>query len=105
MSAVQVIEGTLQPDGTLVLNEKPSLPPGSVRVTIEARELKPTSGPGWWEVLQQIWKDQEARGYQPPTPEEMESWIAELRDDEEYEERWRRIWAQTEHTPPSEEKS
>ncbi len=29
-----VIGGTIQPDGTLVLDEKPSLPPGRVHVVV-----------------------------------------------------------------------
>src|SRR5262245_28883875 len=30
------VEGTLQPDGTLILDEKPALPPGRVRVALQA---------------------------------------------------------------------
>ena len=31
-------QGTLKPDGTLVLDQKPTLPPGRVRVTIAPDE-------------------------------------------------------------------
>jgi hypothetical protein len=98
-----VVRGTLKPDGTLELDEKPNLRPGTVRVVIEVVEGQ--TGPGWWEVLEKIWKDQEARGYKGKSREEIDADIAADRaEEEEYEERWRRIWAQTENPGPGEEK-
>jgi len=95
MSTSQVVvTGTLKPDGTLELDEKPNLPPGRVQVMLQA--VPEQARDGWWETLQQIWKDQEARGYKGRTLEEMQADEAAQRaEDEEYEERWRQIHAQT----------
>jgi hypothetical protein len=53
MNAAQVlVRGTLKPDGTLELQETPSLPSGPVEVLIRA---VPANGPPtetWWEFLQ-----------------------------------------------------
>jgi hypothetical protein len=38
-----VVEGTLKPDGTLELDQKPGLPPG--RVTVTVQPLSPASPP------------------------------------------------------------
>lgn len=82
------VEGTLKPDGTLELDEKPNLPPGRVRVMVQpARELPPS--PGWWEVLQQIWKEQAANGHRGRTREEIDADLDALR--EEWEERLREL--------------
>jgi hypothetical protein len=37
-----VVEGTLKPDGTLELDEKPSLPPGRVKVTLQPAQAGAT---------------------------------------------------------------
>ena len=39
------IEGTLQADGQLILDEKPALPPGRVRVTLQALVERFPDGP------------------------------------------------------------
>jgi hypothetical protein len=96
-----VVRGTLKEDGTLELDEKPELPPGRVQVTLRHVPEAAPGRPGWWEVLQQIWKDQEARGYKGRTKEEIDAEIdAERAEEEEYEERWRQIWSQA-GSPPS----
>jgi len=84
--------GTLQPDGiTVQLEKKTTLPPG--RVTVELRPVNSQSGPSYLEVLDRIHKEQQERGYVPPTEEEMAREIEAMRrDDDEYEERWRQIW-------------
>jgi hypothetical protein len=86
MSETQiVVEGALQSDGTLVLDEKPNLPPGRVRVTMQA--VPPPVGPenDILAVLQRIWAAQDARGYVPRTREEVDAEINALRDDAEEE--------------------
>jgi hypothetical protein len=52
----RVIEGTIQPDGTLVLDEKPNLPPGRVKVVLrqEAEIVLPTEDP-FWQRMQAMW--------------------------------------------------
>jgi hypothetical protein len=89
------VGATLQPDGvTLQLEEKLSLPPGRVTVTVQSTELK--SGPTMLEVLERIHHEQQRRGRKPMTEEEMTAEIAQMRrEDEEYEARWREIWSQT----------
>ena len=51
-----MIEGTLQPDGTLQLDSKPSLPPG--RITVVLRQVSepvlPNDDP-FWQRMQAIW--------------------------------------------------
>ena len=51
-----VIGGTIQPDGTLVLDEKPRLPPGRVRVVVrtEVEIALPEDDP-FWQRMQAIW--------------------------------------------------
>src|SRR4051794_33964237 len=96
-----LVKGTLKPDGTLELDEKPSLPPGRVEVTLRGLDEKGKSAPGLVEVLEQMRKAQEARGYKGRTIEEMEADEAAQRaENEEYEEHWRQIWAQTTSPPP-----
>ena len=51
-----VIEGTLDADGTLVLDEKPNLPPGRVKVVL--RQETPVELPAddpFWQRMQAIW--------------------------------------------------
>ena len=105
MSTSQVvIQGTLQHDGTLQLDEKPSLPPGRVQVILQVMSEPSPAGLGWWDILQQIWKEQEARGDPGRSLEEMEAEEAAQRaEEQEYEERWRRIWDQTQKPPPPKE--
>jgi hypothetical protein len=101
LSAV-IVRGTLKQDGTLELDEKPNLPPGRVQLVVQHLPEGAETRPGWWEVLQQIWKDQEARGYKGRSREEIDAEVAASRTEEEdYEEHWRQIWAQTE--PPGSE--
>lgn len=89
------VDATLQPDGvTLQLEKKLALPPG--RVTITVQPLEPRSGPTMLEVLDRIHHDQQRRDRRPMTEEEMAAEIARRRaEDDEYEQRWRHIWSET----------
>jgi hypothetical protein len=89
------VEATLQPDGvTLLLEKKLALPPGRVTVTVQPTGPRP--GPTMLEVLDRIHRDQQRRGRRPMTEEEMAGETAQMRaEDDEYEERWRRIWSET----------
>jgi hypothetical protein len=51
-----VIEGTLNADGTLTLDEKPNLPPGRVKVVLrqEAAIDVPADDP-FWQRMRAIW--------------------------------------------------
>lgn len=78
-----VIEGTLQPDGTLVLDDKPNLPPG--RVTVVLRQpagAKPAEPPGdaFFQMMEGIWAGQRARGHVPRPAADVEEERRETRD-------------------------
>jgi hypothetical protein len=77
-----VIAGTLKPDGTLELDEKPNLPPGRVRVVLRPEaELKPPQplGEDFFQMMEEIWAGQKARGHVPRTEEEVEAERKEMR--------------------------
>jgi hypothetical protein len=80
-----VVDGTLRPDGTLLLDEKPNLPPGRVRVTVQAAAAPVGPEDGVLARLQRIWAEQEARGDAPRTREEVDAEINALRDEAEEE--------------------
>ncbi len=80
-NAVEV-QGTLREDGTLVLDDKPNLPPGRVKVTVEP--LPDLTQTDVWQVLERIWASQRARGHVPRTREQIDAALeAARREDEE----------------------
>jgi hypothetical protein len=85
MSQTQVeVEGTLQPDGTLLLDEKPNLPPGRVRVVLQHRAIQSSAPPeNLFDFVQRIHHDSTARGHRFLSDEEMAAWIDELRADDD----------------------
>lgn len=80
-----VMSGTLRPDGTLLLDERPNLPPGRVRVTMQA--VAPPAGPedGFMARMEKVWAEQAARGHVPRTREEIDAEINALREEAEAE--------------------
>jgi hypothetical protein len=80
-----VLEGTLKPDGTLELDERPSLPAGRVRIVLLSLSPSAAPRPGWWEVLQEIWSEQAASAHKPRTKEQIDAATNALRN--EWEER------------------
>ena len=66
-------EGTLQPDGKLILDEKPAMPPGRVRVALQALGNGTDPGSDVLTVLQGIRAAQTARGHAPRTREETDA--------------------------------
>jgi hypothetical protein len=90
-----VVRGTLKPDGTLELADKPNLPAGPVEVVI--RPLIPTAKPGedWWAYLQRARAQLEAAGHRFMTDEEVTAHLEDLRSgDERLEEVYRQIEAE-----------
>lgn len=78
-----VIEGTIQPDGTLVLDEKTKLSPGRVKVVLrqEAKDNPPQPlGADFFQMMEEIWAGQKARGHVPRTEEEVEAERREMRE-------------------------
>ena len=83
-----VVEGTIQPDGTLVLDEPTKLPAGRVQVIVQALPELPEGDP-FWDMMKSIWADQKARGHVPRTADEVEA--ERLRTREDWEERQQAI--------------
>jgi hypothetical protein len=78
-TTVVEVQGTLQADGTLVLDEKLSLPPGRVRVTVQPVEARADV----IEVLRRIHAEQVAGGHVPRSREEIDADIAAMREEDE----------------------
>ena len=87
-----VIEGTLKPDGTLELDQKPSLSPGRVQVTVRLLGPSATGRRGLVEVMDEIRQGQR-RGYVGRTPQEMLAAEKTRQEEEEdYERRCEQLW-------------
>ena len=100
-----VVEGTLKPDGTLELDEKPNLSPGRVQVIVKPLVSSPAKRRGLVDVIDEIRRDQLARGYQGRTAEEMAADEAERRaEEDDYDRRMQELWAQTQSGSPPEKK-
>ncbi len=75
------MQGTLREDGTLVLDRRLDLPPGRVKVLVEPLpELTKTD---IWQVLEQIWANQRARGHVPRTKEDIDAELRASREEDE----------------------
>jgi hypothetical protein len=75
------IQGTLREDGTLLLDQKPNLPPGRVRVTVQTIvDYKQTD---IWKFFERIWAEQRAMGYVPRTKEEIDAELEAAREEDE----------------------
>lgn len=79
-----VIEGTVQPDGTLVLDGPAKLPAGRVQVIVQPLPDLPP-GDQFWDMMQSIWAGQKTRGFVPRSAEQVEAERREAR--EHWEER------------------
>lgn len=84
MSAQVIVQGTLKPDGTLELDQRPTLAPGRVRVTVESVS-EPARPDRFWAMMEQIWADLKASGHVSRSVEEVESERQAFR--EEWDER------------------
>src|SRR5438067_2374674 len=89
MSRVEeLVEGTLNPDGTLALDQVPQLPPGRVRVLIQIAAPTAPRRRGLADVIDEIQAAQQARGFTGRTAEELRAWEEErAAEDEEYDRR------------------
>lgn len=89
----EVIDATLEPNGALRLAHLPHLPPGPVRVTIQAvgpsRPRRTLA-----DVIREIRAGQIARGFHGLTPEELRQREAELEaENDEYDREMERLGA------------
>jgi hypothetical protein len=72
-----VIEGTLKPDGTLELDQKPSLSPGRVKVILQSAPAGMPPQRGLAQVIDEIHQGQLARGFQGRSAEEIQAGLQE----------------------------
>jgi hypothetical protein len=75
------LNGILREDGTVVLDKKPDLPPGPVRVLIEPNDALARTPV--WQTLQRIWAEQRARGRAVRSAEEIDADVAAMREGDE----------------------
>jgi hypothetical protein len=75
------IQGTLQEDGTLVLDDKPNLPPGRVKVTVQP--LTDLTQTDIWQFFERLWTEQRARGHVPRSKEEIDAELEASRQEDE----------------------
>ena len=92
----EVIDGTLRQDGTLELDQKPSLVPGRVKVTLQPAQAG-MPGRGLAEVIDEIRQSQQARGFQGRSAEEIEAGLREGED--EYEQKTQALRSPTNSGP------
>jgi hypothetical protein len=74
-----VIEGTIQPDGTLVLDEPAGLPAGRVQVIVQSLPQLAEGDP-FWDMMKSIWAGQKKRGHVPRSADDVEAERRETRD-------------------------
>jgi hypothetical protein len=58
-----VVQGTLNPDGTVELDEKPNLAPGRVTIILRQQPQAPPAKEDWFQHLLRIRAEREAAGY------------------------------------------
>jgi hypothetical protein len=82
MSDRVVIQGAVNPDGTLELNPPVPLPPGPVEVTVWAIGQPKEDT---WAVLERMRAESKALGLMPRTVQRIDAHIDALRDESEAE--------------------
>jgi len=91
-----VIQGTLKPDGTVELDEIPTMTPGRVQVTLQPVLAGSPPQGGLANTIEEIREYQQALGCQGRTPKELAHDEDQRRADEDaYEQRMQEIWSQT----------
>ena len=90
-----VVEGTLKPDGTLELDERPNLPAGRVRVTVRTED--------WWSYLRRCRAELEASGAAFRRGVDIEADMEQIRGETERVDgiRWEQEWAEHHPEKPS----
>jgi hypothetical protein len=86
-----VIEGTIKPDGTVELDQKPSLSPGRVTVILRQEAQKPGAQGGWWSVMQSARQSMEAAGCRFLDENELQAHIDSLREEDRIDELLREL--------------
>ena len=88
-----VVEGTLKSDGTLELDHLPSLAPGRVKVILQHVHAGTSGRRGLAEVIDEIRRGQQARGFQGRSAEEIEAGLREGEDEDD--KKMLALWSQT----------
>jgi hypothetical protein len=83
-----MVHGIIRPDGTLELEGKIPLPAGKVQVTVQPVPELPNDDP-FWQMMEEIWAGQQARGHVPRSVEDVEAERRQIR--EEWEDRMQEI--------------
>ena len=97
-----VVQGTLKPDGTLELDEKPTLAPGRVHVMLQPVSMGLMPQGGLAQTIAEIRRNQQTRGYAGVTAVEIARDEDQRRADEDaYEQRMQEIWSQTKTGAPT----
>ncbi len=78
MYATHTVTGTLTDDHTVTLDEALPLTPMKVRLAVEP--LDPPSRRPYQEVIAEIRQRQRDRGYQPPSREQVDSYLQDERN-------------------------
>jgi hypothetical protein len=82
MKAIEVVvEGALTEDGQLVLDEKPNLPPGRVKVWLQPSGQQEPAQETLWGALEGIHRAQQARGFKGRSLAEAVAEVRALRDE------------------------
>jgi hypothetical protein len=77
VAAEVVVQGTLKPDGTLELDQSVNLPPGEVRVIVQAMTTASTENV--LTVLGRIWAERAAKGTTGRNAEQIDADIRTVR--------------------------
>jgi hypothetical protein len=78
-----IVQGSLKPDGTLELDQKPSLSPGRVVVVLRPEAQAKPPNEAWWPCMQRIRSERESAGYRFMNEGEMQAHLDWLREEED----------------------
>lgn len=96
-----IVEGTLQPDGTLVLDSKPNLSPGRVTVVLRQETKAPPPEEDWFQFLIAARKRMEEAGCHFMNDEEVQTHIDWLRESDQIDELLRKTAEKCERAEPT----
>ena len=96
-----MVEGTLKPDGTLELDQKPNLAPGRVQVVLRQESPPTPTTEDWWQYLQRCRRELEASGAKFMNDEEMKAHLEWLHEPDRLDEMLRQAEEKDQQREPS----